>query len=202
MHIPRFLEVVLMKGRQPHVKPCHSCSCSVRVCRFLAHQQCEGKFQFLEELLPVCRVSDLDLECRSTSVRFGSSVFVRDSCLGGPQRVPAAAPMRGVLRCSSPAQVMMVVTLTHAIPALIIYYPVFLLAAAFIIKFRRSEDKCQSVDMSFLSRRFVTGLRFLARVAGPQSRWPSWAGPGVARYKGTDPAVGVCVRNFTDPVLC
>ena len=31
----------------------------------------------------------------------------------------------------------MVVTLTHAIPALILYYPVFLLAAAFIIKFRR-----------------------------------------------------------------
>ena len=32
----------------------------------------------------------------------------------------------------------MVVTLTHAIPALILYYPVFLLAAAFIIKFRLS----------------------------------------------------------------
>lgn len=41
-----------------------------------------------------------------------------------------------IMQFGSSVFVMMVVTLTHAIPALIIYYPVFLLAAAFIIKFR------------------------------------------------------------------
>ena len=60
----------------------------------------------------------------------------------------------------------MVVTLTHAIPALIIYYPVFLLAAAFIIKFRRSEDKFQSVDVA-LEGRFCDRAEALG--------WSCWA---------------------------
>lgn len=41
-----------------------------------------------------------------------------------------------IMQFGSSVFVMMLVTLTHAIPALLIYYPVFLIASAFIIKFR------------------------------------------------------------------